>query len=151
MSVLKGLSFTTMPKRTGLSPVQQRRAKLIGRLREQKEIAKADADGSVYTVSKKRWQKAEDGSKTLVDVPKRLKRWWIENADGTVALCVRWGSNAMAFDKGKEAIAVGAIANLPVVLDKLIGAVEAGELDAMIAAANATRTTSKLKTAKKAA
>jgi len=151
MSALKGLSFTAMPQRAGLTPVQQRRAKLIGRLREQKEIAKADADGNVYAVSKKRWQKAEDGSKQLVDVPKRLKRWWTQSADGSVALSVRWGSKPMVFEKGKDAIAVGVIANLPIVLDKLIAAVDAGEFDGMIAAANAGRAQAKSKTTKKAA
>ena len=151
MSALKGLNFTAMPQRAGLTPVQQRRAKLVGRLREQKEIAAADAESRTYAISKRRWQKSEDGSKQLVDVPKRLKRWWTQNADGTIALCVRWGSKPMAFEKGKDAIAIGVIANLPVVLDKLIAAADAGELDAMIAAANAARTPSKLKASKKAA
>jgi hypothetical protein len=44
-------------------------------------------------------------------------------------MSVKVGSKRIAFEKGKAAIAVGAVDKLPGVIDALIKAVRAGELD----------------------
>jgi hypothetical protein len=139
MSVLKQLTFTAVPRAIGLSPEQNRRNKLIAHLREQLAMAQADAEGRQHVVKKRRWEYTDDGQKRLIEVDKRLKQWWRTQSDGGVILTVRYGSRPLEFDKGKQAIAVRNRDELIALIPKLIAATEAGELDAMIAAAMRTK------------
>jgi hypothetical protein len=139
MSFIKSLNLTTIQRNAVVSPEKQRRNKLINHLREQLAIAKADADGSNYTVKKRRWELTEDGKKFLIEVDKRLKRWWVVNDDGSIVLGVKWGSKLMELDKGKTGIVLDSINSLIIVIDKLITAVDAGELDNNINAINKLR------------
>ena len=143
MSVLKGLTFTTVVRNAAISPEQYRRGKLIGHLREQLEMAKADINSSPFNVKKRRWDLTEDGRKLLVEVDKRLKRWWTKNADGTVVLTVRWGSKLIEFEKGKAGITASDMQALVGLIERLIEATAAGELDGMIANINKQRKVAK--------
>jgi len=147
MSVLKSLTFTAAPRPAAVSPEQQRRIKLAYHLREQLALAHADAKGESYTVKKRRWKQGADGEKIAVEVDKRLKRWWSTAADGSLVLVVRWGAKPLEFERGKAGIAVADPAKLIQVLEKLVAAAEAGEFDAMIAAANKQRTVGRKKAA----
>jgi hypothetical protein len=135
MSVLKQLTFTAVPRATGLSPEQNRRNKLIAHLREQLAMAQADAEGRLHVVKKRRWEYSDDGQKHLIEVDKRLKQWWRTQNDGSVILTVRYGSRPLEFDKGKQAIALRNRDELTALIPKLIAATEAGELDGMISTA----------------
>ena len=148
MSMLKGLSFAAAPRAaTQLSMEEVRRNKLIAHLQEQRAIAEAEAAGEQHVVMRRRWQLSPTGEKTRVEVEKRLKRWWSTQADGQLVLMVRWGSRVIEWERGKAAIVVGDRGKLVAVLDKLIAATQAGELDAHIAAANKDRVTPKRKAA----
>lgn len=148
MSMLKGLSFAAAPRAaTQLSAEEVRRNKLIAHLQEQRAIAQAEAAGEQHVVMRRRWQLSPTGEKTRVEVEKRLKRWWTVQADGQVVLVVRWGSRVIEWERGKAAIVVGERSKLVAVLDKLIAATQAGELDAHIAAANKDRMAPKRKAA----
>ena len=148
MSMLKGLSFAAAPRAaTQLSVEEVRRNKLIAHLQEQRAIAEAEAAGEQHVVMRRRWQLSPTGEKTRVEVEKRLKRWWTAQADGQVVLVVRWGSRVIEWERGKAAIVVGERSKLVAVLDKLIAATQAGELDSHIAAANKDRTAPKRKAA----
>jgi hypothetical protein len=83
----------------------------------------------------KRWKKAEDGSKTLVDYSRRLRPWWKADDKGFVVLTVRFRFKTLEFDKGKSAIAVGAMDRLDGVFATLIAAARAGESDGLLEAA----------------
>jgi hypothetical protein len=83
----------------------------------------------------KRWKKTPDGSKALVDHPRRLKPWWKADEKGFVVLTVRSGFKILEFEKGKAAIAVGTVEKLEGVLTTLIAATRAGELDVFLEAA----------------
>ena len=143
MSVLKSLTFTAVPRAAAATPEQHRRNKLITHLLEQLAMARADAEGTVFAVKKRRWEHTEDGQKYLMEVDKRLKRWWSKAADGSLVLSVRWGSKPIEFEKGKAGIAVSDINGVISTLDKLVGAAETGEMDGMIAAINKQRTVAK--------
>ena len=148
MSMLKGLSFAAAPRAaTQLSMEEVRRNKLIAHLQEQRAIAEAEAAGEHHVVMRRRWQLSPTGEKTRVEVEKRLKRWWSTQADGQLVLVVRWGSRVIEWERGKAAIVVGDRGKLVAVLDKLIAATQAGELDAHIAAANKDRVVPKRKAA----
>jgi hypothetical protein len=125
MTHLNTLAFVTVPKHSALSPVIGRRNRLIDRLEEQKRLA---ADPSFIPVSK-RWKKTADGSKALEDHYRRIRPWWRKDEAGNLILSVWVGLKALEFEKGKSGVAVGAPERLESVLDTLIAAVRAGELD----------------------
>lgn len=131
MSNLKSLTFVAAPRNLPADPVIQRRQRLIQRLEEQQRLAK-DAN---YSVPSKRWEKAADGSKTLVDYNRRVKPWWKLDQTGAVVLLVRSGFDLLEFEKGRAGVAVGAPERLQPVLSTLIAAAKAGELDGLLKAA----------------
>lgn len=135
MSALKGLTFTAVPRSSGMTPEQHRRAKLSAHLQEQLEMAKAQAEGRIHVVKKRRWERTDDGQKHLIEVDKRLKQWWTVLSDGKVVLTVRYGSKPLEFEKGKAAIALKSVDELVAVLPKLVAATDSGEFDTFIAAA----------------
>ena len=75
MKVLKTLTFGVM-SRGSQNPVLARRAKLVHRLEQQKRLAQ-DAN-FVVTVSK--WVRNDAGNKELVQLQKRVRPWWREDA-----------------------------------------------------------------------
>ena len=148
MSMLKGFTFVPAPRPANqLTAEETRRSKLIKQLQEQRSIATAEAAGEVHVVMRKRWIKNETGERVRVETEKRLKPWWTAQADGQLLLTVRWGSGPIAWETGKAAISIGEHGKLIGVLDKLIAATQAGELDNYIAAANKARSMPKKKAA----
>ena len=135
MNNLKSLTFTVLPQPFIKNPNLARRERVIGRLEEQRQLAK---DPSFIPVVK-RWKKTPDGSKALVDYPRRLKPWWKSDEKGFVVLTVRSGFKTLEFEKGKAAIAVGTIDRLDEVLATLITATRAGELDGLLEVATGDR------------
>ena len=55
--------------------------------------------------------------------------WWQVDPSGVCLLVLRSGSKPIEFEKGKAAVSVPASDKLPSVIDTLIKAVAAGELD----------------------
>lgn len=128
MSVLKSLSFVAVPKNSAADPMLARRNKLITQLMQQLELAKDEG----YTVKRQKWVKQEDGTRQLVDSPKRVKRWWRMDGSGNCYLILRYGNKLIAPTPDKAAIAVGDRGKLAEVLEAVITAAKAGELDAAI-------------------
>ncbi len=73
------------------SPVARRREKLAFKVDEQIKLAL----DSTYRPTKIVWSKSADGTEHKVEQPKRIKRWWVEAADGTVQLTVRYGAKPL--------------------------------------------------------
>ena len=141
MPVLKSLSFTAVPKTAG-DPTGMRRAKFIEKLEEQKLLL-ADP-GYVRTVQRT----AEvDGVKQAVVRKQRVKPWWKTDASGQIVMSVKFGSKPIEFEKGKAGIAVPSKDKLPTVINTLIEAVRAGELDDLFTAASKSRPLPKKKAA----
>ena len=128
MSVLKSLSFVAVPKSNAGDPKLARRNKFIVQLLQQRELAADEG----YTVKRQKWVKQEDGSRQLVDSPKRVKRWWRLDGSGNCYLILKYGNKIVAPMPDKGAIAVGERSKLANVLDAVIAAAKAGELDAAI-------------------
>lgn len=141
MPVLKSLSFTAVPKTAG-DPTGMRRAKFIEKLEEQKLLL-VDP-GYVRTVQRT----AEvDGVKQAVVRKQRVKPWWKTDSSGQIVMSVKFGSKPIEFEKGKAGIAVPSKDKLPTVINTLIEAVRAGELDDLFAAASKSRPVPKKKAA----
>ena len=129
MSVLKSLTLTAAPKPTN-DPIERRRRKLILQLEQQRVLAENPAHHKI----KQRWEMDETGNKVLIDVVRPIKRWWYVDAKGDYILTARYGTRLLEFERGKTAIVVGGKENLIPFINKIIEAVEAGELDAAIEA-----------------
>ena len=122
------------------SPEDALRNKLITRLLEQKELVEADLKGEL--ISKTRFKfvtDSETGESKRVEVQKQLRRWWWNDEDGQVMLTLRYGNRPLAITGDKSTIEIGTLDKLPKVIETIIEAVKAGELDKQLNAAMAER------------
>jgi len=101
---------------------------MVSRLEDQKKLL---ADPT-FVRRVKRWERKEGGEKVLVEKPIRTSKWWQADQSGGYVMTVKIGSKRIEFEKGKAAIAVGSLEKLPTVIDVLIKAVGAGELDGQL-------------------
>ena len=128
MTLLNAFTLTTYETDNRVSPTVHRRRKLVAKIDEQIRLA----TDSSYQPTKQTWHKDSEGREQRVTVPKRVRRWWTVRSDGTVLLTVRYGSRALELAKGKNAIVVNSVAELPTVLKRLAEAVAAGEFDKLL-------------------
>ncbi len=139
MSALANLKLVAAKKPTHLSPVVIRRNKVIDRLHEQLEMAKARQEGRIYAPTRMRSVKnAETGVKTTIETTKRLKQWWWVTDNGKVCVSLRYGAKIIEIAKGKTAVELASEKELVATLEILKQAVESGELDAQIEAVAGT-------------
>lgn len=122
--ILKSFTFVPQPKPSS-DPLIIKRERMVARLEDQKKLL-ADPN---YVRTVKRWERKEGGEKVLVERPLRTSKWWQPDQSGGFLMTVKIGSKRIEFEKGKAAIAVGSLEKLPGVIDSLIKAVKAGELD----------------------
>ena len=129
MSQLKSLTFAPLPRLTAADPVIQRRAKLIVRLQQQIALVQDPQ----FTLTRQKWITDESGVKQLRELRKRVRAWWRTDPTGAVVLTVRYGARVIEFAPGKAAIAVGKKDRLVQTIETVIAAVQAGELDNVLA------------------
>jgi len=141
MAVLKSLAFTAIPKTTG-NPVLSRRDRLVERLEDQKLLL--NDPNHVRTIQ--RWVKV-DGEKQPVEKKQRVSPWWRTDFNGQYVMSIKFGSKPVEFEKGKAGIAAPNKEKLLGVIDTLIAAVRAGELDEILGQAAKLRTVPKKKAA----
>jgi hypothetical protein len=134
MSILGKLKIVPAAPKRRLSPAETRRTKLLAKLSEQLSLAEARVKGESVTLMRKVWVTADDGSRTLMERPKRLRPWFFESANGTYNVSIRYGARVLELAKGKSAIEVGKLDQVPAVIKTVIEAVNAGELDAAVEA-----------------
>jgi hypothetical protein len=141
MATLATLKLSTAVKPTHMPAVQVRRNKLIKRLWEQMELAKAQLAGTQFAPIKFRsYQDKETGLRKQVETTKRVKQWWFTADNGKLVMNARYGARVIELAKGKSSIEIGSTDQLLPTLDLIKQAVEAGELDSQIeAAANKLR------------
>ena len=133
MSTLNVLKLVAAQKPTSLSAVQQRRNKLVRRICEQIELAKAEQMGTTFAPIKFRtYTDKETGVRKQVETSKRVKAWWFTADNGKLALSVRFGPKVLELAKGKFAVEVADGGELVNVLEIVKRAVLNGELDAAI-------------------
>lgn len=141
MAVLKSLSFTAIPKTAG-NPILNRRDKLVERLEDQKSLL----NDPTHVRTVQRWVKV-DGEKQPVEKKQRVSPWWRTDFNGQYVMSIKFGSKPVEFEKGKAGIAAPTKDKLLGVIDTLIAAVRAGELDDILGQAAKMRTVPKTKKA----
>jgi hypothetical protein len=133
---------------TQLNPVQQRRHKLLERMQEQKALAQCLIDGTVFESFRNvRVEDKDTGERKTVNRLKRVKPWYYADATGNYFLEVKYGSIVLELAEGLNAIEVGSKDKLTTVLDTLIAATQAGDLDQLLEKATGVRKIDKTKVA----
>lgn len=133
MSALISLKLVTTKRPSGLPAVVQRRNRLIAKIWEQTQLAKAQQDGKTFfPVVVRSVKNAETGGRTTVEIAKRVRPWWWTADNGKICLNVKYGSKVLELTKGKTAVEVGTMSELVPTLETLKAAIAAGELDAQI-------------------
>ena len=117
-------------------PIQQRRSKLSKRIWEQIELAKARTENKEFAPTRYKSFTSSDGTTTTVEQRKRVKQWWWEQANGKIALSIRYGSKVIALNAKSNAVEVNTMTDLINALNVIKVAVEAGELDTQIETAS---------------
>jgi len=143
MTQLKSLTFAPLPKLTAADPVVHRRNKLIVRLQQQIALF----NDPNFTLTRSKWIADEHGVKQLRELRKKVRPWWRTDVTGNVVLKVLYGARAIEFERGKSAIVVGKKEKLIQTIEAVIAAVEAGELDAVLAQMSKTAVMTKGKRA----
>lgn len=138
-TTLSTLKLTDARKPTQVPQVVQRRNKLIKRIWQQTELARAQASGTTFAVTRFRTvTDAATGARRDVEQHVRVKPWWFVTAHGKLAISVRYGSRVLELSKNKYAVEVATERELIATLDTIKSAVASGELDAQIETAAAT-------------
>jgi hypothetical protein len=132
-TLLSTLKLVTATRATQTSPAIHRRQKLIAKINEQIEMAKAQASGTTYQPTKfKNIVNTETGDTEYKQVAKKVRTWWWKNEAGKVNLVVRYGARVIELAKGKNSIELENEAAILPTLELIKQAVEAGELDSAI-------------------
>jgi hypothetical protein len=93
-----------------------------------------------------RWTKV-DGARQATTKQQAVRPWWKTDPSGRVVMSVKLGAKPIEFEKGKAGIVVPSKDKLPTVIDTLIAAVRAGELDKLFSQAAKTGTIAKARKA----
>jgi hypothetical protein len=142
MSIVTNLKLITTANRTAISPVMQRRTKLLTKVQEQLELCEAQRNQQTYAPKRiKTITNKETGERMTVETVKRVKEWFWVAENGKINLVVKYGAKTLPLNKkGANAIELTNGTELLGTLHKLKDAVIAGELDEAIAeVSNATR------------
>ncbi|MDH6269905.1 hypothetical protein M2360_005337 [Rhizobium sp. SG_E_25_P2] len=140
MSHLKALKLTSAaPIRASADPVVRAREKMIAALAEQRQMAEAKIAGQHFAPTHMVRRKNAEGQRVEVETLKRVRPAWFADGSGKVFFGLRYAGKAIEFAKDKNAVEVGELGALPGVIDTLVEAIRAGELDAQLTAAAVAR------------
>ena len=133
MSHLKALKLASASPASVMQDRSQRvRDRVIVFLREQKTMAEAKIGGTTFSATRTVWQKDEQGRRYPVEKPKRVRAGWFEGSDGKTYFSLRYAGTVIELAKDRNAVEVPTLAELPTIIEKLIEATKAGELDAQL-------------------
>lgn len=132
--ILKSLKLTEREEPSKQDPVERAKQKLIGNLREQQKAAEAMVRGERYMVPRTVTVE-EDGQRVRKQVNKPIKTWYWRDTAGNIRFSVRVANKLVEIEKGKTDIIVGDDEKLPEIVGLVLKAVEAGELDKIVATA----------------
>ena len=133
---LNTLKLTDAKRPKNQPPIVQRRNKLISKLWEQLELAKAKHSGKDFVVKRYKNVKDLEGNIKSIEKPKCIKPWWFTSSAGTLCINVFYGSKVLELAKGKTAIEAANLENVIEVLELLKREAELGAFDAAIEAAS---------------
>jgi hypothetical protein len=131
MTVLTNLKLVASKKHATVSPIVQRRNKLIAKLHEQIELCEAQRDGRIYAPKRlKTYINKQSGERMTVEAVKRVKEWFWISDSGKINLAIKYGAKTLSLNKkGANAIEIANGEELINTLKELKNATLNGELD----------------------
>jgi hypothetical protein len=133
-TLLSTLKLVSATRATHISPVMQRRQKLIAKIDEQIEMAQAAANGTEFKPTKFKNIVNAEGVTEYKQVAKKVRAWYWKNDAGKWNLVVRYGARIIELSKGKNSIELLSEADVIPTLELLKTIISNGELDAAITA-----------------
>ncbi len=133
MSILSDLKLSNVQRNVHLSPLLQRRNKLVAALHNQLQLATAAVAGKTFEIAGVKRYKNAAGEVTKVDVMRKVKPWFFISENGKPMMQVKYGTKVLELAKGKSSIEISSDKLLPTI-ELLKKAVIAGELDSQIEA-----------------
>jgi hypothetical protein len=131
-TLLSSLKLSTRPEKTSENSTLKKREKLLTKLNQQLAMAQSHVAGETYTVFKEKWQKnAETGVQEKVQIPKKVSPWYYLR-NNQYFFEVRYGNKPLELSKGNHAIEVGKKENLVSIIETVIEAVVAEEVDSLL-------------------
>ena len=134
MSHLAKLKIVAQSPRYTQTRAEHRRAKLLDKLNEQLAMFNALLNGEAFNRTRNVWRQNDAGERVLVEKQKRTRAWYWMSPAGCF-FQIWYGSRVIELKPGMSAITVGKREELPDVINAVIEAVTAGELDALIESA----------------
>lgn len=131
MTYLKELTLVAKEADLKNNPFAKAKAKLLTNLNTQLMAAQAMVKGEVFTVPKMKTVE-ESGEKIRKEVQALVRKWYWRDAEGKVRFAVRVSNKVLEVQKGKTDFVVNDDKELPNLIELLINAVKAGELDSQI-------------------
>ena len=134
MNIFNNLVLVSASKGNSLSSIQHKRNKLSAKIFEQMQVCEAEMNNTVYAPKKLRtFTNKTTSETTLLEVNKRIRKWyWLTN-DGKYNLCIKYGSRTLTLNKdGKNAIELKDKQSIINTLKLLNDGVLKGELDSAI-------------------
>jgi len=125
MAVLDKLTFQNVSRRIERDPVADRRARFREAIAQQRLVLAALARGEAYTDPAR---VGKDGK------PRPVRSWFFQQGTGWF-IQARYGARVLLLDGKSNTIRVNKVAEIEAVLSALERAADAGELDAVLAAA----------------
>lgn len=138
MAILDGLKVVTAVKPDNQSPIFYKRNRVIEKLHEQIECAKARSEGREHIIKRMRTVKSATGEKSQSEHTHKVRQWWYRNADGKLVFEIRYANKRLELAKGKTGIEVENLTTLIPAIELLAKAVESGELDKSLTAVSAS-------------
>lgn len=139
MGHLDALTIVAKPNLRPVTAEDQKRHKLIIKLQEQLSMVEAELNGKTY--KRLKWVTLPNihGEPERIQRPVRVNQWWMKDRTGNVLFALKYGAKPIHISKDKSAIQVASLAELPDIINTLIRAVDAGELDAQLSAIQSER------------
>lgn len=125
MSLLDKLNFQTVSRQIERDPVAERRARFRAGIVEQRLVLAALARGEAYT---------DQNRVSKTGKARAVRAWFFQKGQGWY-IQARYGARVLLLDGKSNAISVSKVSEIEQVLAALERATEAGELDAVLAAA----------------
>ena len=133
---LNTLKLTDAKRPKNQPPIVHRRNKLISKLWEQLELAKAKHSGKDFVIKRYKNVKDLEGNIKSIEKLKRIKPWWFTSTTGSLCINVFYGSKLLELASGKTAVEASELENVIEVLELLKREAEIGTFDAAIEAAS---------------
>ena len=148
MGALDTLKLVNVARKREISAEGRMREKVVASLLQQAEMVRAELEGRQHTVMVRHYEE-QDGQRVLVQRSKQPRKWFWKGGNGAYLFQMSYCNTPVVIANGQKVVEVGTLDALSAVIDTLVQAVTAGELDAALKANQKNKPTKKPRAAVK--